>query len=95
MNMYERTDEHKANNERFRQFVADYPYLTFFQPSPDKAPWHWQVKVRQNQYEILVNFWPHVAKMQPENELTVKGWEKISHVFDAVLLDGDENQVIE
>jgi hypothetical protein len=96
MKLYEKYDEHAANNARFRVFMSEYPYLKFFQPSPVAAPWHVQVKVRLGPYDRLVNFWPHVAKMQPEDGKTVHGWDAIERSFDRLILDDyEDTQVIE
>jgi hypothetical protein len=50
----------------FRRIVMTYPELTFFQPSPIKAPWHWQVRLEcADGVPAVVNFWPHKGKVQP------------------------------
>lgn len=89
MNFYERTPEHAMNNECFRMFVKRLNWAQFYQPQPQKAPWYWQAIIRgEGPYDVLVNFWPHVAKAQREGEKPVKGWDAIRLLMSQII---DEN----
>jgi len=99
MNLYERTEEHQKNNECFRLFVRSFSLARFFQPSPEKSPWHWQTIVRgEGPYDVLINFWPHVAKAQKDGEKSVEGWDQIRLLMLQVIDEngfGDGSEVIE
>lgn len=89
MKLYEKTTDHAMNNECFRMFVKRFQWVRFYQPQPQKAPWHWQASIiGQGPYDVLVNFWPHVAKAQREGEKSVEGWEAIRLLMAQII---DEN----
>ncbi len=101
MELYEKTAEHRQNNEQFRTMMARYSWMRPFQPSSTKAPWHIQVKLTTRiGYEFYLNFWPHLAKAQMEGEKSVEGWDEIramiSRAIDACDDGGkDDFEVIE
>lgn len=71
------------NNDGFRELTYRFPQLEFYQPSPEKAPWHVQTIVG---YElagtsITINFWPHTGKSQREYCKAVVGWDKAEEVL--------------
>lgn len=53
-----------------------------WRPSPEKAPWHVQAKLKVDGNEALINFWPHSGKMQIQNMPSVP-W----HEAEDALLD--------
>ena len=65
MQLYDAHPEYAKNNAAFmREIVSAYPQLKFFQPSPQKAPWHVQVVIDSDTgREGEINFWPHKLKV--------------------------------
>lgn len=55
--------------EWFEDLMQQHPDLEFFQPNPEKAPWHVQCRVGNG---VLINFWPHVRKAMINEELPVR-----------------------
>jgi hypothetical protein len=56
-----RYSKHPCHDENwflFEELVVQNPDVGFFQPHPDRAPWHVQAVVN----EVLINFWPHKLK---------------------------------
>lgn len=67
--------------EWFISFMDRHRDLSFFQPSPEKAPWHVQCKLDNG---VLVNFWPHAFKaMIQDCPPTVSGAEADDLIADA------------
>lgn len=57
--------EQVENIALFQNIMDAYPSLKFFQPSPDRAPWHVQVIFDPPTGEAMaLNFWPHRMKAQ-------------------------------
>ena len=88
MELYARNKEHKDNNKKFFELMERYDWMLPFQPAPEKAPWHIQVRLTTRiGYDLWLNFWPHVAKGQMEGEAAVQGWDQvrlmISRAIDA------------
>lgn len=50
--------------EDFSEMMLKMADITFFQPSPVAAPWHWQASVGG----VTFNFWPHKNKWNVETE---------------------------
>tara|TARA_R110001632_G_scaffold1568_2_gene6901 strand:+ start:365 stop:673 length:309 start_codon:yes stop_codon:yes gene_type:complete len=98
MNLYERNQEHKKNNECFKIFVRCFNWVDIYQPQPEKSPWHWQARVvGDGTHSVIVNFWPHVAKAQRDGEKSVQGWDKIYSIMQCAINENgfDEFEVIE
>lgn len=53
----------------FERFMRQHLDVEFFQPAPDKAPWHVQARLDNG---VLINFWPHVVKAMIENDPPVR-----------------------
>ena len=91
---YAKTQEHLANIEAFKEFKkmfswANFYQVQFYQPSPEKAPWHWMCSVRGlGPYVEMINFWPHLAKVQRVHGKTLVGWDEARDVMREVI---DEN----
>lgn len=89
MELYAKTDEHEHNNRAFLALLESDSDLkaSAFQPSPGKAPWHWQAILDGAEglppYEL--NFWPHVAKANLDKNKSVEGWEKIRELVEDTL----------
>ncbi len=81
--------DHLENNDTFRRVVNDYLWLKLFQPSPEKAPWHWQAIIEGDQPQ-LVNFWPHTMKAQRDGFPSVQGEEAMRAVIEGALADAQE-----
>lgn len=53
----------------FHQVRAAFPHLIFFQPSPEKAPWHVQARLETEGGEtVMANFYPH------KRHVYIDGW---------------------
>lgn len=58
---------HQRAVEYFHDFMAAYPDVRFFQPSPEKAPWHVIAEVPGADGNTRrAHFWPHKMKCSPE-----------------------------
>ena len=92
MNLYQNPHrpEHALNNAAFLRVVNDFPELSLFQPSPDKAPWHWQAVIDAGRYPQPINFWPHTLKAQREGYKSVQGEEAIRAVIEQAQIDAYE-----
>ena len=84
--------DHIDNNECFRRIVNDYLWLKLTQPSPVKAPWHWQAIIPGTHYDQMINFWPHVLKGQRDGFASVRGEEAIRAIIEAALEDATEER---
>ena len=72
----------------FDQLTLDYPYIRFFQPSPEKAPWHVQAFLDTGDAEpIVLNFWPHKTKGQRQGAYSVEGMSAIRGLIEEALRD--------
>lgn len=90
--------QHLANIEEFNEIAARFPWLEFFQPNPEKAPWHVQALVSKGigNGDIILNFWPHTGKAQREDCASVQGLEAIRLMIAEAIDDSTEdNAVIE
>lgn len=85
INYYFRDRIDAGNCEAFQSIVEDYPSIHFFQPSPDKAPWHVQAFLADG--EIELNFWPHKIKGQRRPMASVEGEGKIRAMIGAAMAD--------
>ena len=53
------------NCEKFQRFMARFPWVKFYQPNAEKAPWHVQATIETEiGYKLILNFWPHKLKSQ-------------------------------
>lgn len=91
MNLYQNPDrlDHAVNNAAFLRVVNDFPNLGLFQPSPDKAPWHWQAVIDYGAQQTI-NFWPHTLKAQREGFKSVAGADAIRAVIEQAQIDAAE-----
>lgn len=79
--------DHAENNAAFLRVVKDYPGLKLFQPSPEKAPWHWQAVIDLGGDEQLLNFWPHTMKGQRDGCRAVEGEHALRSIIEGALGD--------
>ena len=79
--------DHAANNAAFLRVVKDYPQVHLFQPSPEKAPWHWQAIIDLGGDQQLVNFWPHTLKGQRDGYRAVEGEAALRGIIEGALDD--------
>lgn len=57
--------EQVNNCAAFEAFMARFPWVTFYQPNAEKAPWHVQAQITTEiGYKLILNFWPHKLKGQ-------------------------------
>lgn len=82
--------EHAANNAAFARILTDYPQISLFQPSPEKAPWHCQAIIDMGGYAQLINFWPHLLKGQRENYKSVQGEHGLRAIIEQAIEDAQE-----
>jgi len=78
--------------EAFEEMTRKFPSVRFFQPSPDKAPWHVQAIFDLGPAEepIVLNFWPHKNKGQRQPLPAIVGIDEITSLIDAALKDAAE-----
>ena len=79
--------DHAENNAAFLRVVKDYPQLRLFQPSPEKAPWHWQTIIDVGGDPQLINFWPHTLKGQRDGYRAVEGETALRNIIEGALED--------
>lgn len=79
--------DHAENNTAFLRVVKDYPALKLSQPSPDKAPWHWQAVIDLGGYTQILNFWPHTLKGQRDGYRAVTGEDALRGIIEGAIED--------
>ena len=87
MNLYQNPhrQDHAENNAAFLRVVKEFPELHLYQPSPERAPWHWQA-VFEGRDPVLLNFWPHLMKAQRDGCKAIEGRGAIiALITDAVI----------
>ncbi len=84
--------DHLENNDTFRRAVSDYLWLKLFQPSPVKAPWHWQAIIPGTHCDQLINFWPHTMKAQRDGFPSVQGEDAVREAIERALEDAHEER---
>lgn len=89
MNLYQNPDrpDHAANNAAFIRVVNEFPQLSLFQPSPVKAPWHWQAVIDLGGDVQILNFWPHTLKGQRDGYKAVSGENALRGIIMGALED--------
>lgn len=69
----------------FLEVMERFPWLLFWQPNAERAPWHVQTIVQHpSGYKTLINFWPHKNKAQVEGEYSISGTKEIIARIEAV-----------
>lgn len=76
----------------FRRIEAEFSgCIDFFQPSPERAPWHVQGRVKpgalRSGYTPLVNLWPHRGVAHVQGRASVEGEAAIRELLVSVLDD--------
>lgn len=87
-----RRPDHAENNAAFIRVVNDYPQLSLFQPSPEKAPWHWQCVIDLGAEPQLINFWPHTLKGQRDGYRSVEGEAALHGIIQQAIIDAAEER---
>jgi len=91
MQYYFRDDFERGNCQKFDAVIEYYPDIRFFQPSPDKAPWHVQAILPIEDAEtIILNFWPHKAKSQRKPMCAVEGFAAMRALINEAIADAGE-----
>lgn len=82
-------DEYEAEAcDQFDDLTRQYPNIRFFQPSPDKAPWHVQAVLdAADGVPLVLNFWPHKEKAQRQGDVSIEGRAAARTVIEAALAD--------
>jgi len=70
--------DHAENNAAFIRVVNDYPQLNLFQPSPEKAPWHWQCIIDLG------------GKGQRDGYKAIQGERALRGIIEQALIDAAE-----
>ena len=75
--------------EAFDHMTHEFTNIKFFQPSPDKAPWHVQAILEMGPTEepIVLNFWPHKNKGQRQPMPAVEGLDDIRAMIVEAVAD--------
>ena len=78
--------------EAFDEMTRDFPFVRFFQPSPDKAPWHLQAifDCGAGEEPIVLNFWPHKNKGQRQPLPAIEGINAIRDLINEAIEDANE-----
>ena len=76
--------DHAENNAAFLRAVNRFPDLSLYQPSPEKAPWHWQAVIGGSH---ILNFWPHLLKGQRDGLRAVEGETAIIGIIEGAFED--------
>jgi hypothetical protein len=72
----------------FDEITRQYPKIHFFQPSPDKAPWHVQAILdAADGVPIVLNFWPHKAKASRQGSFALEGQTAARDTIEDALAD--------
>lgn len=51
------------NVEEFKRFMSRFEWADFYQPNPEKSPWHVQCSIETRiGYRLVLDFWPHKLK---------------------------------
>lgn len=88
MQYYFRDEYESECCEGFDDLTLQYPNIRFFQPSPDKAPWHVQAILDAADGEPLVlNFWPHKQKAQRQGCTSFEGPTAARSVIEEAIAD--------
>lgn len=103
MNLYQNPNkpEQQAHIDDFNAIRNRYSWLEFFQPQPEKAPWHVKVALgfgEHGEETIHLNFWPHLGKAQRSGEKPVIGYEETRRMITQAIEDSttvDDFEVIE
>lgn len=82
--------DHAENNAAFLRVVKRFPTLSLFQPSPDRAPWHWQAVIDLGNDPQILNFWPHTLKGQRDGHKAVEGDREIFNIIRQAFIDATE-----
>jgi len=82
--------DHAENNAAFLRVVNDFPQISLFQPSPEKAPWHFQCVIDLGNDPQLINFWPHTMKGQRDGYKAVQGEHALRGIIEQALIDAAE-----
>lgn len=92
MQLYANPDrpDHAANNAAFLRVVKQFPELSLFQPSPDKAPWHWQAVIDKGNEPQILNFWPHTLKGQRDGYKAIQGADALRGIIEQAIIDATE-----
>lgn len=89
MQLYANHEEDERNNAAFLYVISQFPQVKLFQPSPEKAPWHFQAVIDGDTPQ-LINFWPHTLKGQRDGLRSVQGVEAISGIILGAIEDAKE-----
>ena len=92
MKLFQNPDrpDHAANNAAFLRVVNEFPSLSLFQPSPEKAPWHFQAVIDLGNDVQVLNFWPHTLKGQRDGYKSVQGANALRGIIEAAIEDANE-----
>lgn len=93
-----RSEKQCANVEAFREIEKRFPWMEFYQPNEEKAPWLYQCVVRYEgkSSSIKIDFWPHKGRAMREGCKPVEGYESIRAMISEAIDDSSYDfEVIE
>lgn len=86
--------DHETNCAAFETFMRRFEWAKFFQPNPEKAPWHVQCHIETRTGENLVlNFWPHKLKGQYDGK-SVEGMDALRGMMAQAIDDSDNDLAV-
>ena len=84
MKLYGRA-HHAANLQQFERLMQMNNDIQFYQPDPERAPWHVQAKVNG----VTLNFWPHLLKGNVERTRAVQGYSALQRMIGDARSEAD------
>lgn len=91
MQYYYRDSYDEENCQAFESITFDHPEIRFFQPSPQKAPWHVQAILDAPDEPIVLNFWPHKMKGQRQPMPAVEGEAALRDLIAEAIADAQDS----
>lgn len=83
--------DHITNCAAFETFMRRFEWVKFYQPNPEKAPWHVQCAIDSaDGCPLYLNFWPHKLKGQYDGK-SVEGLEALRSIMAQAIDDSTED----
>lgn len=82
--------QHTTNCAAFETFMREWKWVKFFQPNPERAPWHVVCMLETEAGDtITVNFWPHKLQGQYKGP-SVIGMAKLHDIMRQAVADRED-----
>lgn len=90
--------EQVDNVKMFHKIMERFPWIVWYHPNKDKAPWHLQAKIDCiTGVPVFLNAWPHKGKVAWDSGKPVVGYEAIRELIAEAIeyTIEQENEVLE